>query len=157
MIQNRSKHLITVVMWVALAAFMIAVVVNAASFRDEWIVIPLTMIPVLFGFLVTLGLWSPAIFPWIDTERLRALHGDAQADAQTSKPKRQQARPQHADDERLGLLMSLLTPDEQERLKADLRRHVLENATVSEDGEIEYRGLSMYDLLEENAAQQRRG
>lgn len=154
MIQNRSKSLITVVMWIALAAFMITAVLNANNFQDEWIIIALTAIPVLIGFVVTLGLWSPAVFPWIDAERLRALQGDAQADSQASKPKRQRAPVD--DGGRLDLLMNLLTPDERERLKADLRQRVLENATITEDGEIEYGGLSIYDLLDEDAARRQR-
>ncbi len=83
-----------------------------------------------------------------------ALQGDAQADSQASKPKRQRAPVD--DGGRLDLLMNLLTPDERERLKADLRQRVLENATITEDGEIEYGGLSIYDLLDEDAARRQR-
>ncbi|NJL55773.1 hypothetical protein HC928_11705, partial [bacterium] len=46
---RRSKHWITVTMWIALAALFVAVILNAAAISEAWMLLPLTMVPLTFG------------------------------------------------------------------------------------------------------------
>jgi hypothetical protein len=60
------------------------------------------------------------------------------------------------DDARLALLLELLDEDERQALKERLKRQVLDEAYVTDDGEIAYRGQSLANLLEEEADQRQR-
>jgi hypothetical protein len=156
MLDTRSKLTITVIMWLALVIFMSMVVDNVAAFPEAWTVLPLTLVPLVFGFFVTLALWSPVIFPWIDAERLRTLRDDRDIPAQSTKRKRDQQH-QQPGGQQLDALLSLMSDSEREEFKRALKRRVLENASVGQDGEIEYGGLSLSRLLDEDDPQAGQG
>jgi len=156
MLDTRSKLTITVTMWTALVIFMSIVVDNVAAFPEAWTVLPLTLVPLVFGFFVTLALWSPVIFPWIDAERLRALRDERAVPAQSAKRKRDQQH-QPTGGQQLDALLSLMSDSEREEFRRELKRRVLEDASVGEDGEIEYRGLSLSRLLDEDDLQAGQG
>jgi hypothetical protein len=59
-----------------------------------------------------------------------------------------------SNDPRLALLLDLMDEDERQTLKERLRRQVLDEAYLTDDGEIAYRGESLANLLEEEAAKQ---
>jgi len=154
MLDTRSKLTITVIMWLALVIFMSIVVDNVAAFPEAWTVLPLTLVPLVFGFFVTLALWSPVVFPWIDAERLRTLREDQEVPAQTVKRKRGE---NSGSDQQLNALLGLMSEAERDDFKRELKRRVLENASVGEDGEIEYRGLSLSRLVDDDTSDRRRG
>ncbi|GAB4523592.1 MAG: hypothetical protein OHK0046_37460 [Anaerolineae bacterium] len=151
MLERRSKVTATLIMWVALAFFMLGVVGGATDFEEEWIMIPLTMIPLTFGIFVTLAFWAPIVFPWVDAERLRAS-GEHEPEATPAVKRKRDQNTSAPNNQQLEVLLSLMTPDERERFKQELKRRVLEGASVSEDGEIDYGGVSLSDLLDDDTA-----
>lgn len=149
MLDKTAKLIVTVVMWLALAGLMIAGMINLPALREAWTIIPITVIPLTIGFFVTLALWAPGTLPWVDADRIRAMQGDSEHE--TSKRKRDASSADPQADDRLNLLLTMMTPEEREDFLIELRRRVLEDATMGEDGEIHYGRLSMQELLDEEA------
>jgi hypothetical protein len=147
-----SRQRITAIMWVGIAAFMITVVLNGPLFNEQWMVMVLTLVPLVLGFFVTLALWSPAVFPWVSVSQLRAMQRDRvdERPGRDEKPKRSSASSASGPEARARLLLDLMDDHEREQFKQDLKRRALEDAVVGEDGEISYGGVALDDLLDED-------
>lgn len=151
----RIRLVVAIIMWVVIGAFAITIGVSSSLIADSWAVVAMTLSPLMIGFLVTLALFAPAVFPWVDAGRLRAMQGQpTEADfPRDAKPKRSLDRAPV--DGRLNALLEILTPDERDAFKRELKRRVLEEATVGPDGEIDYGGVPLSQLLDDESSRSR--
>lgn len=150
--QNWSKLVATLVMWAALTGFMITALAISPDLEEAWIIMPLTLVPLMFGFFVTLALWQPAIFPWIDASRLQSIQQTSDERLQSTVKRKRSAGEPLKDDVRLAFLLETMDAEAREAFKTLLKRRLLEEAQVDEEGEITYRGVSLSDLMDDGAS-----
>ncbi|GEM_PF-4478096 len=148
---NLSKLLATLAIWAAIALIAIVAIANSMFIDDSQVIAVMTVVPLLIGFIVTLAMWAPAVFPWVDANRLRAMNnGQEQAHLESEKRKRE-AGGSSADeaDARIDMLMRMMTPDEREDFKQTLKERILNDLTVGDDGELKSGGVSLKNLLDD--------
>lgn len=144
----RIRLIVAIIMWVVIGAFAITIGVSSSLIAEAWAVVAMTLAPLLIGFVVTLALFAPGVFPWMDADRLRAMQGQSSETDFPRDAKLKRAPGRAADDGRLAALMEIMTPDERAAFKRELKRRVLDEATIGADGEIDYGGVPLSQLLD---------
>lgn len=135
------RVIVTCIIWLMLGGIAIAAVLNAGINNLD---VPAIAIPAMVMATIATGLiWRPTG----TTESSGSYRNRTFVGRGDEKAKRGDSE----DDPRLALLMELMDDDELQIFKERLKHRVLDETYVTDDGEIAYRGVSMADLLNDEA------
>jgi hypothetical protein len=140
-----SRLLVTLSVW-----FVAGGAVLVQSWSYYWTTGLIAGAALIFAFIVTLALWAPFVFPWVGADTLRAIRDEPEA-AAASASKSKRAPDRNRTDDRMDLLLSLMTPEERADFVMELRRRVLEDRPVGDEGEIAGEVVALEKLLRDRA------
>lgn len=124
------KMITTITIWVILGAISVMVIIfSEGRFNGDTSM--LTIFPLILAFLATIGIWFG--------KELFAGRSAQQVERETEKAKRDMGM------SKLDLLMNMMDEDEREAFKETLKRRVLNEMRLSEDGELPYGADLMYE------------
>lgn len=137
--QHFPRIILTGVIWMMLGAIAITAVLNSQYSNLDPNAIAIAAM--VMGAITTGLLWSSGS----KEEKTDPKRGHFVTIGGDTKAK----RGQDSTDARLTLLMEMMDEGELEAFKERLKRQILDEAYVTEDGEISYRGTSMNNFLDE--------
>jgi hypothetical protein len=146
---NTWRIILMVVVWIALGSIA-ASAIGAAHLSGNIDANAITIIAMVMATVSTIAIW-------LGPEWVTARRGGSQThyiSGEWEKAKR--GANNLPEDSRLALLLELMDEDERQAFKERLQRQVLDEAYLTDDGEIAYRGQSLKTLLEDEAEQHQR-
>ena len=140
MIEDKNKLIISAIMWGILGAISIGTLINVNNMNIGDIAVAIiVVVPLVIALFGTMAIWSPEL---LMEDKDAKKQPSTIVNYQSSKSKNQPSS-------KLALLMEMMDEHEQEAFKETLRQRVLEDATITSDGE-----LSVDDLFYQDAGYQ---
>ena len=143
---NMWRIILTVIIWMALGGIA-TIALGTAHMSNGIDANAITIIAMVMATISTIAIW---LGPELVNSR-RAGSQSHYISGGSEKAKRGAGNV--SDDGRLAMLLELMDEDERQALKQRLQRQVLDEAYVTDDGELAYRGESLKSLLEEDEQQ----
>ena len=146
--ENIMKMLSTLAIWAITGTVSIASVFGSTSLSGSSIV-PIVIAPLVIALFATFFIWVAPELARADTAK-KSSHlysGDSE------KAKRQATR---NDDSRLSLLMEMMDEGEREAFKDTLKRRLLDDYRVNEDGELFADSATLESLMHDEQNQRLR-
>ena len=139
---NSWRIILTVIIWMALGGIA-TIALGSANLSNNIDANAITIIAMVMATISTIAIW---LGPELISSR-RAGSQTHYISGGSEKAKRGEGN--LSDATRLALLLELMDEDERLALKQRLQRQVLDEAYVTDDGELAYRGESLHTLLED--------
>ena len=137
-----GKTVTTLFMWLMLSAIAI-ISIDTPGGDSAWVAI-VAMIAAVVG----------TFFIWVASELIK--QEAAEKSQQQAQSYEKAKRGSGSAGDKLALLLEMMDYDEREAFKETLKRRVLDDASVGNDGEINYEGVSLGALLDDQSRQSRR-
>ena len=119
--EHTSKFIVSLVMWIGILGISLATLLNSQTI-ESWVVAVVALGSLIAGTIGTAAIWSPQVLT--DHAEPSRQAGDFE------KAKRQ------AGMSKLDLLMEMMDDDEREAFKHSLKRQVLTDMRLNDDGEL---------------------
>lgn len=141
--KNFWRAVLTVMVWLMLGGVALAAIIQS-QYSNNIDVNAIAIPAMVLASITTLGLWSmPEIF-----QSSQKSSGAHYISGDNEKAKRDSG----ATDPRMALLMEMMDEHELQAFKERLKQQIIDEAYVTDDGEIAYRGASLEDLIEDEEA-----
>lgn len=140
--ENFWRFVLTITIWVLSAGIAItALIVSENSNTDPS---DIAILSIIGALVATFIIWG-----------IPALAGESSTQSTSIKETIGKAKRGDSSDDRMSMLLQLMTPDERETFKQSLQQQILQDARLSSDGEIITENTSLDSLLYEENEQQR--
>lgn len=144
---NFWRAVVTAFIWL-MCAIMGTVSVSAGGFGGEWVVVPVLIAALIATAIVWVSEALTANAQARSSERLFREAGGA-------SPREKAKRDSRSDSDRIALLLEMMDADEREEFKNILKRRVLQDTHLSDDGEF-FAETSLKSLMQEDEERLRR-